>query len=148
MQAERPMSGVKSRGLLERGKEKQEVVGELCLLVRSVETKPNISLKWITFLEMSIIIKQTHISDLTNRKHVQYDKPLSIHNLSRSYYLKPALSSERKPLKLIHVFAWLWPTNKPNFELESHWNFPRLLEKFRPRTNFTLYKELSEMLTL
>jgi hypothetical protein len=39
------MSGVKSSGLLERGKEKQEVVGELCLLVSSVETKPSTSLK-------------------------------------------------------------------------------------------------------
>jgi hypothetical protein len=39
------MSGVKSRGLLERGKEKQEIVGKLCLLVSSVEAKPDKSLK-------------------------------------------------------------------------------------------------------
>jgi hypothetical protein len=65
VQAEYPVSGVKSSGLLERGKEKQEVIGELCLLVCSVETKPNTSLK--SFLEMNIIIRQTHISDLMIR---------------------------------------------------------------------------------
>ena len=43
--AECRMSEVKSRALLERGNEKQEVVGELYLLVSSVETKPNSSLK-------------------------------------------------------------------------------------------------------
>jgi hypothetical protein len=74
MQTERPMSRVKSRGLLERGNEKQEVVGKLCLIVSSGEAKPDTSLKWITFLETSIIIKQTHINDLTIRKHVKYDK--------------------------------------------------------------------------
>ena len=72
VQTECPMSGVKSRGLLERGKEKQEVVGELCLLVSSVETKPNTSLK--SFLQMNIIIRQTLEDPLTCKIKVKVSR--------------------------------------------------------------------------
>jgi len=76
VQAECPVPEVKSHAYLERGKEKQEIVGELCLLVSAVEAKPYTWLKWITFLGMSIIIKQTHISDSTISEHVKSDKNL------------------------------------------------------------------------